>query len=99
MLDVHFHIKFRYCQPTNRLVNQYAELGLPISPGSIAGGLKILKNLFEPVYNALYTRQMTEDRFHNDESSWKAYYFISHFQIFHPNLSLKGPEYGGRKAL
>ena len=65
--------KFRYCQPTNRLVNQYAELGLPISPGSIAGGLKILKNLFQPVYDALYIRQMTEDRFHNDESGWKVF--------------------------
>jgi len=65
--------KFHYCQPTNRLVNQYAELGLPISPGSIAGGLKILKNLFQPVYDALYSRQMTEDRFHNDESGWKVF--------------------------
>ena len=65
--------KFRYCQPTNRLVNQYAELGLPISPGSIAGGLKILKNLFQPVYDALYIHQMTEDKFHNDESSWKVF--------------------------
>jgi len=65
--------KFRYCQPTNRLVNQYAELGLPISPGSIAGGLKIIKNLFQPVYDALYIRQMTEDRFHNDESGWKVF--------------------------
>ncbi|MBT5547448.1 MAG: IS66 family transposase [Desulfobacula sp.] len=65
--------KFRYCQPTNRLVNQYAELGLPISPGSIAGGLKVLMNLFQPVYDALYIRQMTEDRFHNDESSWKVF--------------------------
>ena len=65
--------KFRYCQPTNRLVNQYAELGLPISPGSIAGGLKISKNLFEPVYDALYRHQMTEDRFHNDESGWKVF--------------------------
>jgi len=65
--------KFRYCQPTNRLVNQYAELGLPISPGSIAGGLKIQRNLFQPVYDALYIRQMTEDRFHNDESSWKVF--------------------------
>ena len=65
--------KFHYCQPTNRLVNQYAELGLPISPGSIAGGLKILENLFQPVYDALYSRQMTEDRFHNDESSWKVF--------------------------
>ena len=65
--------KFRYCQPTNRLVNQYAELGLPISPGSIAGGLKIQRNLFQPVYDAFYIRQMTEDRFHNDESSWKVF--------------------------
>lgn len=65
--------KFRYCQPTNRLVNQYAELGFPISPGSIAGGLKILKNFFQPVYDALHIRQMTEDRFHNDESSWKVF--------------------------
>ena len=65
--------KFHYCQPTNRLLNQYAELGSPISPGSIAGGLKRLKELFQPVYDALYSHQMTEDRFHNDESSWKVF--------------------------
>jgi len=65
--------KFHYCQPTNRLLNQYAELGLPISAGSITGGLKILKKLFQPVYDALYNQQMTEDRFHNDESGWKVF--------------------------
>ncbi len=65
--------KFHYSQPTNRLLNQYGELGLPISPGSIAGGLKIIKGLFEPVYDALYALQMTEDRFHNDESGWKVF--------------------------
>lgn len=65
--------KFHYCQPTNRLLNQYAELGSPISPGTIAGGLKNLKELFQPVYDALYSHQMTEDRFHNDESSWKVF--------------------------
>lgn len=65
--------KFHYCQPTNRLLNQYAELGLPISAGSITGGLKILKKLFQPVYDALYSQQMTEDRFHNDESGWKVF--------------------------
>jgi transposase len=65
--------KFHYCQPTNRLLNQYGELGLPISPGTIAGGLMRLKELFQPVYDALYSRQMTEDRFHNDESSWKVF--------------------------
>jgi transposase len=48
-------------------------MGLPISPGTIAGGLKSLKKLFQPVYDALYEQQMTEDRFHNDDSSWKVF--------------------------
>ena len=65
--------KFHYSQPTNRLLNQYGELGLPISPGTVAGGLKTLKDLFQPVYEALYSHQMTEDRFHNDESGWKVF--------------------------
>lgn len=65
--------KFHYCQPTNRLLGQFAELGLPISAGTITGGLQRLKELFLPVYDALYERQMTEDRFHNDESSWKVF--------------------------
>jgi len=65
--------KFHYSQPTNRLLNQYTELGLPISPGTITGGLKNLKDLFKPVYDAFYSHQMTEDRFHNDESSWKVF--------------------------
>lgn len=65
--------KFHYSQPTNRLLNQYEELGLPISAGSVTGGLKILKKLFQPVYDALHSQQMTEDRFHNDESGWKVF--------------------------
>ena len=65
--------KFRYCQPTNRLLGQFGEMGLPISAGTIAGGLQRLKELFKPVYDALYDQQMTEDRFHNDESSWKVF--------------------------
>lgn len=65
--------KFHYSQPTNRLLNQYEEMGLPISPGTIAGGLQKLKVLFEPVYEALYGQQMTENQFHKDESSWKVF--------------------------
>ncbi len=65
--------KFRYCQPTNRLLGQFGEMGLPISAGTIAGGLQRMNKLFKPVYDALYDQQMTEDRFHNDESSWKVF--------------------------
>jgi transposase len=65
--------KFLYSQPTNRLLNSYNELGLPISSGTITGGLQKLMILFKPVYDALYKQQMTEDRFHNDESGWKVF--------------------------
>lgn len=65
--------KFHYSQPTNRLLGQFNEMGLPISAGTIAGGLQRLKKIFEPVYVELYNQQMTEDRFHNDESSWKVF--------------------------
>lgn len=66
--------KYVNCQPTNRLVNDFAGLGLPISPGTIAGGLEKLKPLFQPVYDALYHHQITEDDlFHNDESRWKVF--------------------------
>ena len=65
--------KYNYSQPTNRLLNYYGEMGLPISPGTIAGGLKGLTKLFKPVYDALRSRQMTENRFHNDESGWKVF--------------------------
>jgi transposase len=47
--------KFHYSQPTNRLLNQYAELGSPIFPGTIAGGLKNLKELFKPVYDQQFS--------------------------------------------
>ncbi len=65
--------KYLYSQPTNRLLNQYKEMGLPISGGTIAGGLQVLMVLFKPVYDALLKQQMTEERFHNDESSWKVF--------------------------
>ena len=65
--------KYHYSQPTNRLLNQYSEQGLPISAGTITGGLMILKELFQPIYDALYNQQMTEEMFHNDESGWKVF--------------------------
>lgn len=65
--------KFNYCQPTNRLLGQYFEMGLPISPGTITGGLKRLIPLFEAVYDKFHLQQMTENRFHSDESGWKVF--------------------------
>lgn len=65
--------KFLHAQPVNRTLNDFKSLGLTIAPGTIAGGLKKLAPLFEPIYKAFHQQQMTENRFHNDETRWEVY--------------------------
>jgi transposase len=65
--------KFLHAQPVNRTLNDFKNLGLTISPGTIADNLKKLTPLFEPVYKAFHQQQMTENRFHNDETRWEVY--------------------------
>lgn len=65
--------KFLYAQPINRILSDFKSLGLCISPGSIAGGLKNIAPLFLPLHQAFYAQQMTETRFHNDETRWQVY--------------------------
>lgn len=68
--------KFLHAQPVNRTLNDFKSLGLTISPGTIADGLKRLMPLFKPVYKAFHQQQMTENRFHNDETRWEVYELI-----------------------
>ncbi len=65
--------KFSQGLPINRTLQDFKNLGVTIPPGSIAGGFQKIKPLFEPVYNALHQQQMTENRFHNDETRWEVY--------------------------
>ena len=65
--------KFRYGQPVNRELQDLNDPGLPVSPGTVAGGLKHLAALFEPVQEALHAQQMTEQLFHNDETRWEVF--------------------------
>jgi transposase len=65
--------KYRYGQPTNRYLQDLKDQGLPVSPGTVAGGLQALAPLFEPVLEALYCKQMTEEFFHNDETRWEVF--------------------------
>ena len=68
--------KYRYSQPTNRHLQDLSDQGLPVSPGTVAGGLQRLAALFEPVLEALYCKQMTEQLFHNDETRWEVFVHI-----------------------
>lgn len=65
--------KYRYGQPTNRYLQDLRDQGLPVSPGTVAGGLQALAPLFEPVLEALYCKQMSEQLFHNDETRWEVF--------------------------
>lgn len=48
-----------------------AGLGLSMASGSMTGGLQKIAALFIPLQAALYEHQMSESRFHNDESRWE----------------------------
>ena len=65
--------KFLHAQPVNRTLSNFKSLGLTISPGTVADNLKKRTPLFEPVYKAFHQKQMTENRFHNDETRWEVY--------------------------
>ena len=65
--------KYHYGQPTHRHLQDLRDQGLPVSPGTVAGGLHTLAPLFEPVLEALYCKQMSEALFHNDETRWEVF--------------------------
>ena len=65
--------KFQYGQPTHRHLQDLSDRSLPVSPGTVAGGLQALTPLFEPIMEGLYQKQMTETLFHNDETRWEVF--------------------------
>jgi transposase len=65
--------KYLYSRPTHRLCQELEHQGLHLSQGTITDGLQRLKGLFEPLMPVLYERQMTEKRFHGDETRWEVF--------------------------
>lgn len=65
--------KFLYAQPLNRILRELRGYGLSLSPGTITGGLHKIAALFTPLKQAWYEHQMSESRFHNDESRWEVF--------------------------
>jgi transposase len=65
--------KFQYSQPTHRHLQDLKSRSLPVSPGTVAGGLQTITPLFKPIMEGLYQKQMTEALFHNDETRWEVF--------------------------
>jgi len=83
--------KYNYGQPSNRLLQDLADQGLPVSRGTLAGGRQRLAGLFEPVLEALYCNQMSEALCHNDETRWEVFVDLEGNQTHHaPDAGVAG---------
>jgi transposase len=69
--------KFIYCQPTNRLLQSWADIDMPLSQGTVTGGLKQLKPFFDPLMEAIKEKVLSENYWHVDETIWKVFKLIA----------------------
>lgn len=65
--------KYRHCQPTHRLCQDWAERGLPVAQGTITDGLKRLQPLFDPLMADMAERLRGASHWHADETQWKVF--------------------------
>lgn len=65
--------KYLYMIPTYRDCIQLKHMGLPMSLGTITGGLQKMIPYFEPLVNRMLDKQMTEKLFQGDETGWKVF--------------------------
>jgi transposase len=65
--------KFLYGRPSQRLLHALADHGLPMSAGTLAGGLRTLAPLFAPLQEALREKLRSEPHWHADETRWEVF--------------------------
>lgn len=65
--------KFWYGRSSGRWLEQLSDLGMPLSAGTLCGGLRAIAPLFEPLYRALLPRLRKEGHWHADETRWEVF--------------------------
>jgi transposase len=65
--------KFFSHRPTERLLSQWRLLGLDVAAGTVAGGLERLEPLFQPLDDALRTRNAASPFAQADETRWMVF--------------------------
>jgi transposase len=68
--------KYLYGRPSHRLLQDLADHGLNMSPGTLAGGLQAIAPLFEPLEQALVAKLRSEPHWHADETRWAVFVVI-----------------------
>ncbi len=73
-LWVHFCVqKFLHGVPTSRILKDLALREFGLAVGTVTGGLKIIKDLLEPLYQAIALFCQSEKYWHADETSWRVF--------------------------
>lgn len=65
--------KFAYGRPSQRLLQDLADHGLNMAPGTLAGGLQAIAPLFKLLDDALLVKLRTEPYWHADETRWAVF--------------------------
>ncbi len=68
--------KYLYGRPSHRLLQDLADHGLGMSPGTLAGGLQAIAPLFEPLEQALVVKLRSEPHWHADETRWAVFVVV-----------------------
>ena len=65
--------KFAYGRPSQRLLQDLADHGLNMAPGTLAGGLQAIAPLFKPLDSAFQSKLRSEPYWHADETRWAVF--------------------------
>jgi transposase len=65
--------KYASYRPTERLLDYWQELDLPVAAGTVAGGLQRLEPLLQPLYQAVLARSAQASFAHADETRWSVF--------------------------
>ena len=63
--------RFVCCRPLHRVAAWLSDMGLAISPGTLADSIKRFVPLFEPLAKAILAHQNTASLRHADETTWR----------------------------
>lgn len=62
--------KFQLQIPLNKILQKFSLDGISLASGTVVGGLKKLKPLFTPIYNAIHKKSLEANWWHADETRW-----------------------------
>jgi transposase len=65
--------KFLFFRPSHRLIADLATHGIELPPGTLAGGLKRIAPMLEPLYQGIEQHCQAATHWHADETGWKVF--------------------------